>query len=198
LTLGLRRAVVARLLRTAETANEWMWDGLLRHRRFGIPRLNLLAMFIFCPYKLSKAISDGVLILANLRTGRAIRTTDLKRESRHRHSLEVLNKPKSLIRKNLLQLIYDRCVRSGSDSTSLYSDLSSKTGPGVFSATSSKSRAIRVLIRQKAVSDKSLSTQQLLDEKYIFCTHTGFCRIPTSACDLLEVSANAGHVLRTS
>ena len=63
--------------------------------------LILLAMFIFGPDKLPKAISDGVRILRNLRDMARNATTDLSRELGTEISLEDLN-PKSLIRKHIL------------------------------------------------------------------------------------------------
>jgi sec-independent protein translocase protein TatB len=63
--------------------------------------LILLAMFIFGPEKLPKAISDGVRILRNLRDMARNATTDLSRELGTEISLEDLN-PKSLIRKHIL------------------------------------------------------------------------------------------------
>ena len=53
--------------------------------------LILLAMFIFGPDKLPKAISDGVRILRNLRDMARNATTDLSRELGTEISLEDLN-----------------------------------------------------------------------------------------------------------
>ena len=82
--------------------------------------LILLAMFIFGPDKLPKAISDGVRILRNLRDMARNATTDLSRELGTEISLEDLN-PKSLIRKHILSEEDERAIRQPMES--LYQDV---------------------------------------------------------------------------
>ena len=72
--------------------------------------LALLAMFIFGPDKLPKAISDGVRMLRNLRDMARNATTDLSRELGTEISLEDLN-PKALIRKHILSEEDERAIR---------------------------------------------------------------------------------------
>ena len=82
--------------------------------------LILLAMFIFGPDKLPKAISDGVRILRNLRDMARNATTDLSRELGTEISLEDLN-PKSLIRKHILSEEDQHAIRQPLES--LYQDV---------------------------------------------------------------------------
>jgi sec-independent protein translocase protein TatB len=82
--------------------------------------LILLAMFIFGPDKLPKAISDGVRILRNLRDMARNATTDLNRELGTDISLEDLN-PKSLIRKHILSEEDERELRKPIET--LYQDV---------------------------------------------------------------------------
>jgi sec-independent protein translocase protein TatB len=82
--------------------------------------LILLAMFIFGPDKLPKAISDGVRMLRNLRDMARNATTDLSRELGTEISLEDLN-PKSLIRKHILSEEDERAIRQPLES--LYQDV---------------------------------------------------------------------------
>ena len=82
--------------------------------------LILLAMFIFGPDKLPKAISDGVRILRNLRDMARNATTDLSRELGTDISLEDLN-PKSLIRKHILSEEDERELRKPIET--LYQDV---------------------------------------------------------------------------
>jgi sec-independent protein translocase protein TatB len=82
--------------------------------------LILLAMFIFGPDKLPKAISDGVRMLRNLRDMARNATTDLSRELGTEISLEDLN-PKSLIRKHILSEEDERAIRQPLES--IYQDV---------------------------------------------------------------------------
>ena len=82
--------------------------------------LLLLAMFIFGPDKLPKAISDGVRMLRNLRDMARNATNDLSRELGTEISLEDLN-PKSLIRKHILSDEDERAIREPLES--LYRDV---------------------------------------------------------------------------
>ena len=72
--------------------------------------LILLAMFIFGPDKLPKAISDGVRMLRNLRDMARNATNDLSRELGTDISLEDLH-PKALIRKHILSEEDERAIR---------------------------------------------------------------------------------------
>jgi len=72
--------------------------------------LLLLAMFIFGPDKLPKAISDGVRMLRNLRDMARNATNDLSRELGTDISLEDLH-PKALIRKHILSEEDERAIR---------------------------------------------------------------------------------------
>ena len=72
--------------------------------------LVLLAMFIFGPDKLPKAISDGVKMLRNLRDMARNATNDLSRELGTEISLEDLH-PKALIRKHILSEDDERAIR---------------------------------------------------------------------------------------
>src|SRR5215468_1414996 len=72
--------------------------------------LVLLAMFIFGPDKLPKAISDGVRMLRNLRDMARNATNDLSRELGTDISLEDLH-PKALIRKHILSEEDERAIR---------------------------------------------------------------------------------------
>jgi sec-independent protein translocase protein TatB len=82
--------------------------------------LLLLAMFIFGPDRLPKAISDGVRMLRNLRDMARNATNDLSRELGTEISLEDLN-PKSLIRKHILSDEDERAIREPLES--LYRDV---------------------------------------------------------------------------
>src|SRR5262249_46401001 len=70
----------------------------------------LLAMFIFGPDKLPKAISDGVKMLRNLRDMARNATSDLSRELGTDIQLEDLH-PKALIRKHILSEDDERAIR---------------------------------------------------------------------------------------
>ena len=72
--------------------------------------LLLLAMFIFGPDRLPKAISDGVRMIRNLRDMARNATTDLSRELGTEIALEDLN-PKTLIRKHILSEEDERLLR---------------------------------------------------------------------------------------
>lgn len=72
--------------------------------------LLLLAMFIFGPDRLPKAISDGVKMIRNLRDMARDATSDLSRELGTEISLEDLN-PKALIRKHILSEDDERVLR---------------------------------------------------------------------------------------
>ena len=99
--------------------------------------LILLAMFIFGPDKLPKAISDGVRILRNLRDMARNATTDLSRELGTDISLEDLQSevadPQAHPERR------GRAGRSGSRSRR-FTRMSAKTSP-VFAASCSESRA---------------------------------------------------------
>ena len=82
--------------------------------------LLLLAMFIFGPDRLPKAISDGVRMLRNLRDMARNATGDLSRELGTDISLEDLN-PKTLIRKHLLSEEDEQALRRPFDD--LYKDV---------------------------------------------------------------------------
>ncbi len=82
--------------------------------------LLLLAMFIFGPDRLPKAIADGVKMIRNLRDMARNATTDLSRELGTDISLEDLN-PKSLIRKHILSEEDERALRRPLDD--LYNDV---------------------------------------------------------------------------
>jgi sec-independent protein translocase protein TatB len=82
--------------------------------------LLLLAMFIFGPDRLPKAISDGVKMLRNLRDMARNATTDLSRELGTEISLEDLN-PKALLRKHILSEDDERALRKPLDD--LYQDV---------------------------------------------------------------------------
>jgi sec-independent protein translocase protein TatB len=72
--------------------------------------LLLIAMFIFGPDRLPKAISDGVRMLRNLRDLARNATGDLSRELGTEITLEDLH-PKTLIRKHLLSEDDERALR---------------------------------------------------------------------------------------
>lgn len=72
--------------------------------------LLLLAMFIFGPDRLPKAISEGVRMLRNLRDMARNATSDLSRELGTEISLEDLN-PKTLLRKHILSEEDERALR---------------------------------------------------------------------------------------
>ncbi len=82
--------------------------------------LLLLAMFIFGPDKLPKAISDGVRMLRNLRDMARNATTDLSRELGTDIQLEDLH-PKALIRKHILSEADEQTLRKPIES--LYRDV---------------------------------------------------------------------------
>ncbi len=82
--------------------------------------LLLLAMFIFGPDRLPKAISDGVKMVRNLRDMARNATSDLSRELGTDISLEDLN-PKALIRKHILSEEDERAIRRPLDD--LYQDV---------------------------------------------------------------------------
>jgi sec-independent protein translocase protein TatB len=82
--------------------------------------LLLLAMFIFGPDRLPKAISDGVKMLRNLRDLARNATSDLSRELGTDISLEDLN-PKTLIRKHILSEEDEMAIRKPLDA--LYRDV---------------------------------------------------------------------------
>jgi len=72
--------------------------------------LLLLAMFIFGPDRLPKAISDGVKMIRNLRDMARNATSDLSRELGTEIALEDLH-PKTLIRKHILSEEDERVLR---------------------------------------------------------------------------------------
>lgn len=72
--------------------------------------LLLLAMFIFGPDRLPKAISDGVKMIRSLRDMARNATSDLSRELGTEIALEDLH-PKTLIRKHLLSEEDERMLR---------------------------------------------------------------------------------------
>ena len=82
--------------------------------------LLLLAMFIFGPDRLPKAISDGVKMLRNLRDLARNATGELSRELGTDISLEDLH-PKTLIRKHLLSEEDEQAIRRPLDD--LYRDV---------------------------------------------------------------------------
>jgi sec-independent protein translocase protein TatB len=82
--------------------------------------LLLLAMFIFGPDRLPKAVADGVKMLRNLRDLARNATGDLSRELGTDISLEDLH-PKTLIRKHLLSEEDERLIRKPLDD--LYRDV---------------------------------------------------------------------------
>jgi sec-independent protein translocase protein TatB len=73
--------------------------------------LLLLAMFIFGPDRLPKAIADGVKMIRNLRDMARNATSDLNRELGTDISLEDLN-PKALLRKHILSEEDERALRA--------------------------------------------------------------------------------------
>jgi len=72
--------------------------------------LLLLAMFIFGPDKLPKAISDGVRFLRNIRDMARNATGDLTRELGTDISIEDLN-PKTFVRKHILSDADEEALR---------------------------------------------------------------------------------------
>jgi len=82
--------------------------------------LLLLAMFIFGPDKLPKAISDGVRMVRNLRDLARNATSDLSRELGTEITLEDLH-PKTLIRKHILSEEDEQAIRRPIES--LYRDV---------------------------------------------------------------------------
>jgi sec-independent protein translocase protein TatB len=72
--------------------------------------LLLIAMFIFGPDRLPKAISDGVKMIRNLRDMARNATSDLSRELGTEIALEDLH-PKTLIRKHILSEEDERVLR---------------------------------------------------------------------------------------
>lgn len=85
-------------------------DGFLGINGWEFLVLLLIAMFIFGPDRLPKAISDGVKMLRNLRDLARNATGDLSRELGTDISLEDLN-PKALIRKHILSEDDERALR---------------------------------------------------------------------------------------
>ena len=73
--------------------------------------LLLLAMFIFGPDRLPKAINDGVRMVRNLRDLARNATNDLNRELGTDIALEDLN-PKALLRKHILSEEDERALRA--------------------------------------------------------------------------------------
>lgn len=73
--------------------------------------LLLLAMFIFGPDRLPKAIADGVKMIRNLRDLARNATSDLNRELGTDIALEDLN-PKALLRKHILSEEDERALRA--------------------------------------------------------------------------------------
>lgn len=73
--------------------------------------LLLIAMFIFGPDRLPKAIGDGVKMIRNLRNLARNATNDLNRELGTDLALEDLN-PKTLLRKHLLSEEDERALRA--------------------------------------------------------------------------------------
>jgi sec-independent protein translocase protein TatB len=86
-------------------------DGFFGINSWEFLVLLLLAMFIFGPDRLPKAISDGVRMLRNLRDMARNATTDLGRELGTDLTLEDLN-PKTLIRKHILSEEDERALRA--------------------------------------------------------------------------------------
>jgi len=82
--------------------------------------LLLLALFIFGPDKLPRAISDGVRMLRNLRDMARNATNDLSRELGTEITLEDLH-PKTLIRKHILSEEDEAAIRQPIES--LYRDV---------------------------------------------------------------------------
>jgi sec-independent protein translocase protein TatB len=82
--------------------------------------LLLIAMFIFGPDRLPKAIADGVKMLRNLRDLARNATGDLSRELGTDISLEDLH-PKTLLRKHLLSEEDEMAIRKPLDA--LYRDV---------------------------------------------------------------------------
>jgi sec-independent protein translocase protein TatB len=115
--------------------------------------LLLIAMFIFGPDRLPKAISDGVRMLRNLRDLARNATGDLSRELGTEITLEDLH-PKALIRKHLLSEEDERALRKPledlyrdvrSDVTGVRGDLDRVRGD-------LRAAASDVDVREKAVS----------------------------------------------
>ncbi len=100
--------------------------------------LLLLALFIFGPDKLPKAIADGVKMLRNLRDMARNATGDLSRELGTDIQLEDLN-PKALIRKHLLSEEDERALRKPLED--LYKDVQ-KDIKGVHNELKSTAEAI--------------------------------------------------------
>ena len=84
--------------------------------------LVLLAMFIFGPDRLPKAISDGVKMIRNLRDMARNATSDLSRELGTEIALEDLH-PKALLRKHILSEEDERALRKPLED--LYQDVRS-------------------------------------------------------------------------
>src|SRR5215467_9040280 len=84
--------------------------------------LLLLAMFIFGPDRLPKAISDGVKMIRNLRDMARNATSDLSRELGTEIALEDLH-PKALLRKHILSEEDERALRKPLED--LYQDVRS-------------------------------------------------------------------------
>ena len=108
--------------------------------------LLLLAMFIFGPDRLPKAIADGVKMIRNLRDLARNATSDLNRELGTDIALEDLN-PKALLRKHVLSEEDERALRAPLE------DLYHGVRRDVTSARDDLRDATRDLnVRQKAVS----------------------------------------------
>jgi sec-independent protein translocase protein TatB len=108
--------------------------------------LLLLALFIFGPDKLPKAIADGVKMLRNLRDMARNATGDLSRELGTDIQLEDLN-PKTLIRKHLLSEEDERALRKPLED--LYHDVESDL-KGVHGELKSVAEAVDVNVKPVA------------------------------------------------
>ncbi len=97
-------------------------DGFMGINGWEFVVLLLIAMFIFGPDRLPKAIADGVKMLRNLRDMARNATGDLSRELGTDISLEDLN-PKALIRKHILSEEDERALRKPLED--LYRDVES-------------------------------------------------------------------------
>jgi len=108
--------------------------------------LVLLAMFIFGPDRLPKAIADGVKMIRNLRDMARNATSDLSRELGTEIALEDLH-PKTLLRKHLLSEDDERELRKPFED--LYRDVRSDVR-GVHGELSKVAQDVDV--RQKPVN----------------------------------------------
>jgi sec-independent protein translocase protein TatB len=97
-------------------------DGFMGINGWEFLVLLLIAMFIFGPDRLPKAIADGVKMLRNLRDMARNATGDLSRELGTDISLEDLN-PKTLIRKHILSEEDEHALRKPLED--LYRDVES-------------------------------------------------------------------------